>query len=202
MLHVFDHSNLNHLIQAMGYIGLFLIIFAETGLFFGFFFPGDSLIFIAGLLASRGIFKIGPLIIIIITAAFIGYLVGYLFGKRIGLYLLKKKDGRFYKQQYLLQAKKFYDQYGPSALIIGRLMPIVRTFVPVVAGMIQMPWLNYLICNIIGACLWGGLLTWLGFFLGGVLPNPEVYVYPIVFGIILLSIMPIIYRLVLTKLSN
>lgn len=193
-MYALNHNNLSHLIETIGYVGLFCIIFSETGLFFGFFFPGDSLLFISGLLASRGVFNVFILVPIIILAAFLGYGLGYIFGNKIGFYLKNKKDNRFYKREYLDHANDFYMKYGSSALVIGRFLPIIRTFIPIVAGMVSMPLLKYTTYNAWGACLWGGILILLGFSLGIFLPNPEAYLYPIVFGIIVLSLTPILYR--------
>lgn len=186
--------DLAHWVEVLGYLGILLIIFLETGLFFGFFFPGDSLLFTAGFLASQRIFNIWVLIPAIIVTAILGYQLGYWFGKKLSAWLLQRKDSFWFKRRYLDQAKVFYERHGGKALIIGRLMPIVRTFVPIVAGMVDMAPRRYFILNISGALIWAGGVTFLGFYLGTKIPNAEHYILPVVIAIIFLSISPAIWR--------
>ncbi|MDC0413312.1 DedA family protein [Pelagibacteraceae bacterium] len=181
-------------ITAIGYLGLMLIIFLETGVFFGFFLPGDSLLFVAGMLAAEGVFDIKILIPVLAITAFIGYCVGYGFGYYLGNWLLAKRESFWFRKEYLERAKKFYDRHGGKTLIFGRLVPIVRTFVPVVAGMSKMPLRKYMIYNAIGAIFWAFSLPILGYSLGEIIPDAGRYVLPIVLVVIIISISPGIIR--------
>ena len=182
--------NINEIVMAIGFVGVVFIVFAETGLFLGFFLPGDSLLFAAGLLASQHIFNIHWLVFSIITAAFVGYSVGYWFGEYLGAWLIKRPDRWYFKKAYLREAQAFYDKHGGKALLLARLVPIVRTFVPIVAGMAKMSLLRYTIYNFFGALIWGGGVTLAGFFLGHSIPNAEKYILPITLAVVVLSVLP------------
>lgn len=150
---------------------LLFVIFAETGLFFGFFLPGDNLILIAGIVAATHPewfynlpFQIVALLMII--AAVLGNLAGYWFGKKIGNALYEKQDTFLFKKKHIIQTKHFYDKYGAATLILGRFIPIVRTFAPILAGIINVPKRLFFILNIIGAVLWIGSLGSVAYFLG------------------------------------
>ncbi|HEX8993805.1 MAG TPA: VTT domain-containing protein, partial [Candidatus Paceibacterota bacterium] len=126
----FLHINLPQLIEAAGYLGLFGIIFAESGLFFGFFFPGDSLIFTAGILASQHYLSLSLLLLLLPVAAVSGDSFGYFFGKRVGPALFSRKDSFFFKRRHLERTREFYAKHGPRTIILARIIPIVRTFAP------------------------------------------------------------------------
>ena len=126
------------LIESVGYVGIFAIIFAESGLFFGFFLPGDSLLLTAGLLASRGLMNIWILIIIVPIAAILGDNVGYWFGKKTGPRIFNRENSRFFKRKNLLAARAFYEKHGGKTIILARFMPFIRTFAPIVAGAVEM----------------------------------------------------------------
>lgn len=188
------HGDLISTLRTIGYIGVAFIIFAECGLFFGFFFPGDSLLFTAGLLASQNYFNIFILVLVVVVCAVLGNTVGYWFGGFIGPRLFTKEHSFFFNKKNIVRSKKFYDKHGNKALIIGRFIPVVRTFIPIVAGVAEMNYRTFFICNVIGALLWGGLLTLLGYFLGTQIPNVDTYLLPIVIGIIIISFLPVIYE--------
>ncbi|OGO92581.1 MAG: hypothetical protein A3F41_06675 [Coxiella sp. RIFCSPHIGHO2_12_FULL_44_14] len=196
MLHTID---LTQWVSMLGYLGVLSVIFLETGLFLGFFLPGDSLLFTAGLLASQGLFNIWLLVSLVFIVAIAGYFLSYWYGEKFGFWLLKREDSLFFKKRYLLQAKAFYEKHGGKALILGRLMPIVRTFVPVVAGMAQMPYRRYVIFNIVGAVIWVGGVTLGGFYLGQIIPNAERYLLPIVLLIILISVAPGLWHFIKSR---
>jgi len=122
------------LIKTVGYVGIFFIVFAETGLFLGFFLPGDSLLFIAGLLAKQGFFSLSVLVFGLFVSAVLGNLFGYEFGRRIGPKLFSREDSLIFKKAHALKAQSFYDKHGPKTILLARFMPIVRTFAPIVAG--------------------------------------------------------------------
>ncbi|MDF1655300.1 MAG: VTT domain-containing protein [Coxiellaceae bacterium] len=194
--------NINEIVMTIGFIGVIFIIFAETGLFLGFFLPGDSLLFAAGLLASQKYFDIHWLVFCVMLAAFIGYTLGYWFGAKLGGWLVTRPDRWYFKKHYLDDAHAFYNKHGGKALVLARLVPIIRTFVPIVAGMGKMNFLRYTIYNIIGAVVWGAGVTYAGYFLGASIPNAEKYILPITLGIIVLSVLPGIYHIVQKRLAG
>ena len=135
------------IIKAGGYLGIAIIIFSESGLLFGIFFPGDSLLFAAGLLSAAGFLAPIPLIIIVVLAAITGDSVGYWFGANVGPALFKRKDSFFFKQEYLKRTELFYQKYGGRAVVLARFVPIVRTLAPVLAGVGSMPYKKFLSYN-------------------------------------------------------
>ena len=184
------HFDLLGFIKAVGYVGIFVTVFAESGLFFGFFLPGDSLLFTAGLLASQGFLNIALLLFVTLVAAILGDNVGYAFGHHIGPRIFTKEDSLFFHKKYVKKAEAFFEKYGSKTLILARFMPGVRTFVPIVAGVGNMRYKTFLLYNIIGGVLWTFVVTLLGYFLGKVIPNVDRYLLPIVVGIIIVSILP------------
>jgi len=160
--------NLEHLIRTVGYIGLVGIIFAESGLFFGFFFPGDSLLLTAGLLASRNELNIYILIPTLFVAAVLGDTVGYWFGAKTGPLLFKRPKSLFFRPEYLQKAKAFYDKHGGKTITLARFLPVIRTFAPIVAGAAEMQYLRFLLFNLVGGLAWAIGVTLLGYFLGKV----------------------------------
>ena len=187
------------IIGSAGYLGIVGIIFAECGLFFGFFLPGDSLLFTAGLLAAKGFFDIWLLLILTTIAAILGETVGFIFGKRIGPLLFNKMESRFFKPKHVKRAHEFFMHHGNKAIFLARFLPIVRTFVPIIAGVAKMPYKQFTIYNIIGGCVWIWSITLLGYTLGVRIPNAEKYLYPIVLVIIIISFLPAIYEWVQSR---
>jgi membrane-associated protein len=175
------------ILQTLGYTGFTAIIFAESGLFFGFFLPGDSLLFAAGVLAAAGYFNIWLIISLAVAAAILGDSTGYYIGGHFGKWLLKKKENWWWKKSHLLVAEKFYEKKGPITLVLARFMPFIRSFVPMVAGISKMNYVKFLRFNIIGGIAWGVSLPILGFYLGQLIPDIEKYIVGIVVGIVLLS---------------
>lgn len=190
------------IITTVGLIGIIFIIFAETGLFFGFFFPGDSLLFTAGILASQGIFNIYFLIIFCIIAAILGDSVGYWTGKKYGRRLFERDTGFFFKKQRIYDAEKFYEKHGKYTIIIARFVPIIRTFAPIVAGIGKMKYSTFITYNIFGGILWITSVTLIGYFLGSMISNPDEYIIPIALLIIFISFIPIILKIIKNKLKK
>ncbi|MEK7189929.1 MAG: VTT domain-containing protein [Patescibacteria group bacterium] len=182
------------LIKTAGYFGIFLIIFAESGLLIGFFLPGDSLLFTAGFLASQGFLRISILMIGSFIAAVIGDSVGYSFGLRVGPKIFKREDSLIFHKDHLTRAQNFYAKHGGKAIILARFMPVVRTFAPILAGVGKMRYGTFLAYNIVGGFLWSIGLSGLGYWLGSTIPNVDKYLLPIIILIILLSIAPSIYH--------
>ena len=185
--------DLPSLVQTIGYIGLALIIFAETGLFFGFFLPGDSLLLTAGVFAAKGTFNILYLNALLITAAIVGDAFGYYFGKKTGKYLFKRDDSFLFKKSHLEKARSFYNEHGGKAIIFGRFIPVVRTFVPIVAGSLEMPYNKFFLYNAAGGILWVTSLTLLGYFVGNII-NIEKNLVLAILIIIALSFVPYAYE--------
>lgn len=184
------HFDLTTILPTIGYIGIFAIIFAESGLLVGFFLPGDSLLFTAGFLASQNIFDVHILAVVCFLAAVIGDSVGYAFGQRVGKRLFHKTDSIFFHKDNLQKASDFYKKHGKKTIILARFMPIVRTFAPIVAGIGDMEYRTFISYNIIGGVLWAMGILYAGFFLGSFIPNVDKYLLPIVLGIIVISVAP------------
>ncbi len=171
------------------------IVFAESGLLFGFFFPGDTLLFLAGTLAAQGQFDIVTAVIVIMISAILGGNVGYAIGNRAGPRVFKKKDGILFRHEYIERAEKFYEKHGGKTILLARFIPIVRTFAPVVAGMGNMDKRKFTFYNIAGSALWGAGVTMLGYFFGRLIPNIETYLLPIIGLVMVLSFGPALYHI-------
>lgn len=182
--------NLVDFIKAAGYAGLFGVVFAETGLFLGFFLPGDSLLFVAGFLASQGFLNIWALTSLLFVAAVTGNIVGYAFGYKIGPAIFNKEDSLLFKKAHATKAQNFYDKYGGKVVMIARFIPIVRTFAPILAGVAKMDKSVFLFYNVAGALMWTLGLTLLGYGLGNSVPNIDQYLLPIIGAIIIISVLP------------
>ena len=184
------------------------IIFAENGLLIGFFFPGDSVLFTIGLLIQgTAHFKldlnIELVILLLFVAAVLGANVGYLFGKKIGPTLFKRPNSRLFKQENVQKAQDFYDKHGGKTIILARFIPVVRTFVPLIAGVAKMKYRTFMTYNIIGGFVWIAGITYLGFFLGKLLQGMgldiDTVILPIVALILVVSVSPAIYQLIKNK---
>jgi membrane-associated protein len=194
ILALLDSINPENIIQYGGLGLLLLIIFAETGVFFGFFLPGDSLLFVAGLLSDTEYLDmhVALLIILLVIAAVSGSTVGYLTGKWAGNYLKNKKDSIFFKKKYLDITQSFYQKHGMMAFILGRFLPVVRTFVTILAGMVKIDFTKFLIFNILGASIWIIIMVLAGHYLGRLFPGITDYLEIIVVAMILISAIPVI----------
>ncbi len=175
---------------------LLIVIFSETGLFVGFFLPGDSLLFTSGLLCSAGILDIHPalLILYIIVAAVAGNMVGYSFGKKVGPVLFKRKTGLLFRQEHLVTAHQFYIKYGKKTIILSRFLPIVRTFAPIVAGIVNLDYRKFFIYSLSGAILWVSSLVLSGYFLGKYIPETKNYLDYIIIFLIAITSVPFILK--------
>lgn len=187
------------MIQTGSYVGLAFLVFAESGLLIGIFLPGDSLLFAAGLLSASGFFAPGPLIMIVVVAAIVGDSVGYWFGSEVGEMIFKRKDSRFFKQEYLKRTERFYQKYGGRAVVLARFVPIIRTIAPILAGVSTMKYRVFLAYNMLGGALWGAGMIMLGFFLGSLIPDSEKYILPLSLVIIIISFLPIFINLAQNK---
>ena len=190
------------LVTTFGLISIFVIVFAESGLFFGFFLPGDSLLFTAGLLASQGHFNILLLWIGCMVCAILGDSVGYAFGKKVGPKIFYREDSFFFHKKHIDRTRAFYEKYGKKTIVLARFMPIVRTFAPILAGVGQMEYRTFLSYNIIGGVLWSTLLIFLGFGLGSAIPSIDRYLLLIVIFIIVVSFIPILLEWIKQKRTS
>lgn len=188
-MHLFD---LVALIQLVGYPGLFIAVFLESGVFFGFFLPGASMLFTAGLLASQGFFNVWVLIPLLTLAAILGDSAGYWFGSKVGVKLFERKDSRFFRQEHLARARNFYEHHGVLAIVLARFLPIIRTFAPIVAGIVKMRYRTFLMYNIAGALIWAAGVTFIGFYLGEKIPGVQDYLTPIILLIIAATCIPVV----------
>lgn len=184
------------LLREGGFYVVMFVIFAETGLFFGFFLPGDYLLFLAGMFVATGRLDvhIAVLVIGLCLAAIAGNFTGYWFGKRTGSLLYNRRDSFFFKRRYLAAAEAYYHKQGAFALIMGRFVPIVRTFAPIVAGIVKLEWKKFAFYNIAGAILWIASLTLLGYFLGRSFAKQiEQYLVYIIIGFIVITTVPLLF---------
>ncbi len=188
-----DAFNPENLIQVGGLTLMLVIIFAETGLFFGFFLPGDSLLFIAGLMSETKYLDlpIWVMILVLIIAAGSGSTVGYLTGRWAEGYLANMKENIFYKRKYLEMTREFYAKYGMMAFVMGRFVPIIRTFVPILSGIVRIDFPKFVFFNFLGATLWIITMVMAGHLLGNAFPQITKHLEVIVVGMILLSTVPV-----------
>ena len=182
--------NPHTIIAAVGIVGVIAVVFAETGLFFGFFFPGDSLLFTAGFLASQHQLSFAWLLVGAFVAAVIGDSVGYAFGKKVGPALFVKENSVFFDKKHITRAQHFYEKHGKKTIILARFIPVVRTFAPIVAGIGNMTYRTFISFNVIGGFLWTWAMLWLGYGFGSIIPDPDKYVIPAVIVIIIISVLP------------
>ena len=182
-------------ITAAGYLGIFGVVFAESGILLGLFLPGDSLLFTAGFLASQGYLDISLLVMLAFGAAVLGDQVGYQMGKKFGPKIFSREKSIFFNPKQIHRAQEFYERHGGKAIILARFLPVVRTLAPIVAGIGAMRYRSFLIYNLIGAALWGAGLPTLGYYLGKVIPNVDRYLVPIVIAIVIISVLPSIIHI-------
>jgi len=197
------------IIQNGGIYVLLFVVFAETGLFVGFFLPGDALLFAAGMFVedlAAEFFDVHYMVVVllVIIASILGNLVGYWFGNKTGPLLFERKDSFLFRRKHLMRAKEFYDRYGKATIFLAKFLPIVRTFAPIVAGIVKMEKGTFLLYNVLGSLAWVLSMMLGGYFLQSWLLNKysfslKDYIEPITFGIILITTLPVIYKLFFAK---
>lgn len=180
-----------HLIQTLGYLGIFCIVLAESGVFVGFFLPGDSLLLTAGLLATQGALNLPFLLLLVPVAAILGDSIGYSFGRYVGPRLFTRTDSFFLNKRHIARSREFYERYGSRAIVLARFMPVVRTFVPIIAGIGEMRYRKFLSYNALGGFLWGDLFLLIGYSLGKTVPDIERYILPIIAIVVVISFLPV-----------
>ena len=187
--------NINAFVHHWGLIGIAFCIFAETGLFLGFFLPGESLLISAGIFASQGTLNIWETTIVVLVAGFFGNEVGYAIGRYVGPAFRHRPDGKIFKQRYLNKADKYFERYGNRTVLFARFVPIVRTFGPLVAGITKMQHRAFTMLNAIGGVIWTLSMLFLGYFLAGQLAkhgiNVEKYILPLILVVVAISLIPV-----------
>jgi len=199
-----DLVNPESIIRYGGIYLLLFVVFAETGLFVGFFLPGDSLLFTAGLFCSTGLLRINPfiLVVLIIIAAVIGNMTGYAFGKNIGVLLFKRKSGFLFRSEHLITANEFYKKHGKMTIILSRFLPIVRTFAPIIAGIVKLEYYKFFLNSLVGAIFWVSSLVLTGYYMGKYVPKTKDYLEYIVIFLIVITALPFIYNSIKKKFEN
>lgn len=187
--------DLPHLIQSVSYLGIFGIIFAESGLLAGFFLPGDSLLITAGILARSGSLNLPGVMLAVFAGAVIGDSVGYAIGRRFGPAVFSRPESRFLKPEYVTRTGAFFEKYGSKALIMARFIPVLRTVAPTMAGVGGMPYSRFVSYNVLGGVLWALAVPLLGFLLGGLIPNLDRYILLVIGVVIVLSFIPVAVEL-------
>jgi membrane-associated protein len=193
------------LLKEGGFYVVMFVIFAETGLFFGFFLPGDYLLFLAGMFVATGKLDVNIYVLIfgLIISAVSGNFTGYWFGIKTGPVLYHRKDTFFFKKRYLKAAELYYNKQGAFALIMGRFVPIVRTFAPIIAGVVKLEFKKFALYNVCGAFLWITSLTLLGYFLGKRFEKEiNAYLLYIIVGFIVITTLPVLYTFLKKRVEN
>jgi membrane-associated protein len=191
--------DLEGFIKAVGLLGVFAFVFAESGLLVGIILPGDSLLFTAGFMASQGYLSFPLLVILSAIAAISGDAVGYWTGRKIGRRFFDRPDSRFFKQEHLRKAEGFYDKHGGKAIVLARFIPGVRTLCPILAGTSAMDYRRFTMFNVCGGLLWSVGLTTGGYVLGSSIPSPDKYLLPVIALIVLVSLAPAAIHLFMAR---
>ena len=203
--HLQNLTDAHSIIRKGGFFLLLVVVFAETGLFFGFFLPGDYLLVLAGLLCAMGVLHmpVYVLILSLIAAGVLGNYAGYWFGYRTGPVLFKRNESLFFKKRYVTMAEDFYAKYGGMALVLGRFFPIIRTFAPIFAGVVRLNVKKFTIYNIAGCVAWVTTLTLTGFFLGRKYPEEiKYYLKYVVLGLIFITTVPLVFAFIKRKFAK
>lgn len=190
----------NYLVETFGLVGLLLIIFAECGLLIGFFLPGDSLLFTAGLLVSQKVISVPlwVLAVLVPAAAIVGNVVGYWVGYKAGPVIFDRPESRLFKREYVERAHTFFGKYGPYTVVLARFVPVVRTFATIMAGASRMRFATYAAYSVLGGVLWGAGVTTLGYYLGKIAfvrDHIQKHIDAILVGAVVVSVVPVMIKL-------
>ena len=183
------------LLHTVSYAGILAILFAESGLLIGLFLPGDSLLITAGLLCAQGSLSVWGVIVAAVLGAVLGDTAGFWIGRRLGPAVFRRPESRFFKPAYVERARSYFERYGVTTLVIARFVPVVRTFVPTMAGVGAMHYPRFLLYNVLGGLLWGVSIPLAGFYLGRLIPNLDRYILLIVGLVLVLSLIPLGFEL-------
>lgn len=185
---------MTHIIQTGGLLLIALVIFAESGMMIGFFFPGDTLLFSAGILAATGKLGLVPTLVTIALAAIIGDNTGYHIGSKLGRRLFHKPDGAVFRKEHIDRAEAFYEKHGSKTMLVAHFIPVVRAFVPVTAGAAKMPYRQFMVFDAIGDIAWTLAITFLGYFVGSRIPGIEKLIDPLLIAIVIIFLAPTIWH--------
>jgi membrane-associated protein len=194
--------NVTHLIQSGGLALIAAVIFAESGMFIGFFFPGDTLLLTAGVFAAQGHLPLVTTIIVVALAAIAGDNVGYQIGRRYGRHLFDRPNGVLFKQEYLHRTEEFFKKYGDRAMLFAHFFPIIRTFAPPVAGIAEMDIRKFFIFDAIGDTVWAAVVTLIGFWFGSKIPNLDHYIVLAVVAVMVITLGPTLYHVTKAVLAH
>ena len=186
--------DVTHLIQTGGLLLIALVIFAESGMMIGFFFPGDTLLFSAGILAATGKLGLAPTLIAIALAAIVGDNTGYHIGSKLGRRLFNKPDGAVFRKEYIDRAEAFYEKHGSKTMLVAHFIPVIRAFTPVTAGAAKMPYGQFVVFDAIGDIAWTLVITLLGYFVGSRIPGIEKLIDPLLIAVVLIFLAPTIWH--------
>jgi membrane-associated protein len=186
--------NVTHIVQSGGLLLLAVFLFAEVGLFLGFFLPGDTLLIAAGIYAKQGRLDIAAVIAVGALAAMAGDSTSYLIGRHLGRRLFRKDDGLIFRQDHVQRAEAFYDKHGPKTLLVSHFLPVIRTFSPPLAGVARMYYPRFLSFNVIGDALWATSVSLVGYYVGSRIPNADHYILLAIIGVIIVSAGPALYQ--------
>jgi membrane-associated protein len=202
--HLQNLTDAQSILSKGGFYFLLIVVFAETGLFFGFFLPGDYLLFMAGLLCSSNMIDVslGTLLLSVILAGILGNYTGYWFGYRTGPVLFNKNDSWFFKKRYITVAEAFYAKHGGMALVLGRFFPIIRTFAPIFAGVVKVDFKKFTIYNLAGSVAWVNTFILSGYFLGRRYPQLKDYLEYVVIGMIIITTIPLVFAFLKKRLAK
>lgn len=187
--------NATHLVQVGGLLLIGGFLFAEVGLFLGFFLPGDTLLIAAGIYAKQGKFSIASVIIVAAVAAIAGDSTAYLIGHKAGPRIFRKEDSVIFRKEHVMRAEKFYKKHGAKTLLIAHFLPVIRTFSPLLAGVGKMPYPKFLLFDVIGDSAWALIVTLLGYYIGSRIPNIDHYILLAVGAVVIISLAPTLYHL-------
>lgn len=187
--------DVTHIIQAGGLLLIAALIFGESGMFIGFFFPGDTLLLSAGVFAGQGKLSLAAVFVVVSLAAIAGDNVGYHIGKRYGRRLFRKPDGLVFRQEYVQRAEAFYERYGSKTMLFAHFVPVVRTFAPAVAGVARMNYKQFVIFDAIGDTAWAVIVTLVGYWFGTKIPNVDHYILLAVAAVMIITLGPTFYHL-------
>ena len=194
--------NLQQFLLSASYLGIFGLLFAETGLLVGFILPGDSLLVTAGILAAAGTLSLPLVMVVSVAAAIIGDSVGYELGARVGPRLFRRPKSRLFNPKNVERAQTYFDRYGAKTLVLARFIPVVRTFAPPVAGVAKMPYRRFLTFNALGGLLWGAGVPTAAYFLGQLIPNLDRYLLVVIGVVIVISLIPVGLELLRGRKNN
>ncbi len=187
--------NVTDIIQHGGLLLLGLFLWAEVGLFLGFFLPGDTLLITAGIFAKQGKLSLAAVILVAAVAAIAGDSTAYFIGRKTGPKIFQKEDSVLFKPEHVARARVFYDKYGPKTLLIAHFIPVIRTFSPLFAGIAEMPYKRFLTFDAIGDTTWAVSVTLVGYYVGSRIPNVDHYILFVVLGAVVITVAPTLYHI-------